>query len=488
MSFDTNVTYLQGLVTELRKLPAETGWVEFKENNANPEEIGEYLSALSNSAALTGKAHAYLVWGILDKTHEVVGTTLKLSEAKKGAENLENWLLRLLSPRLHFHWYEFEYDGKPVVLLEIPRATGKPTLFSGVEYIRVGSYCQKLKDYPDIERELWRIFDTTPFEDLRAMERVDSAQVLALLDYPSYFDLLSRPLPTDRAKILEALADDGLIVANDAGTWGITNLGAILFAKKLDEFKGLSRKAVRVIVYKDRGRQVTIREEDGQKGYASGFQGLIKFVNALLPKNEVIGAALRKDVAMYPELAIRELIANALIHQDFSITGSGPMIEIFSDRMEIGNPGQPLVLTERFLDASPRSRNEALASLMRRAGVCEERGSGVDKVVFQTEFYQLPAPIFETVEGTTRAVLFAHKPLNEMDRDDRVRACYLHACLRHVERNSMTNSSLRERFGIEKRNSATASRIIREAIEDGKVKPYDPDQSKKHAKYLPFWA
>lgn len=170
------------------------------------------------------------------------------------------------------------------------------------------------------------------------------------------------------------------------------------------------------------------------------------------------------------------------------MTGSGPMIEIFADRMEITNPGLPLVKTERFLDTPPRSRNEALASLMRRAGICEERGSGVDKVVFQTEFYQLPAPIFETPEGSTRAVLFAHKTLNDMDRADRVRACYLHACLRYVERNPMTNSSLRERFGIEEKNSAIASRIIRDAVEDGRVKPYDPDQGKKYAKYLPFWA
>jgi len=488
MSPYANTDYLQGLVTELRKLPAETGWVEFKENNSNPEEIGEYLSALSNTAALNGKANAYLVWGIRDQTHEVTGTSFKPSQAKKGNEDLENWLLRLLSPRLHFRLYEFEYQDKPVVLLEIPRATGKPTQFSGVELIRIGSYRQKLKDYSDLERELWRIFDTTPFEELKAMERVDAAQVLTLLDYPSYFELLSRPLPTDRVKILESLAEERLIVSNEAGGWDITNLGAILFAKKLDAFKGLNRKAVRVIVYEGQGRLKTIREQDGRKGYASGFEGMIEFVNALLPRNEVVGAALRKDVPMYPELAIRELVANAIIHQDFSVTGSGPMIEVFNDRMEITNPGLPLVKTERFLDSPPRSRNEALASLMRRAGICEERGSGVDKVVFQTEFYQLPAPIFETPEGCTRAVLFAHKALNDMDRADRVRACYLHACLRYVERNPMTNSSLRERFGIEKQNSATASRIIRDAVEDGLVKPFDPEQGKKHAKYLPQWA
>ena len=245
---------------------------------------------------------------------------------------------------------------------------------------------------------------------------------------------------------------------------------------------------MRVIVYEGKGRLKTIREQTGRKGYASGFEGLIDFVNALLPRNEVIGKALREDLPMYPEPAIRELVANALIHQDFAVTGSGPMIEIFSDRMEITNPGLPLVKVERFLDTPPRSRNEALASFMRRVGICEERGSGVDKVVFQTEYYQLPAPSFEAPEGSTRAVLFAHKVLNDMDQDDRVRACYLHACLRFVERDPMTNGSLRERFGIEEKNAAIASRIIRDTVEAKMIKPYDPDQGKKYAKYLPFWA
>ena len=122
MNSQSSSEYSRGLVSELRKLPSETAWVEFKENNSDPEEIGEYLSALSNAAALNGKANAYVVWGIRDKTHEVVGTSFKPSSSKKGNEDLENWLLRLLSPRLHFRWHEFEYEGLPVVLLEIPRS------------------------------------------------------------------------------------------------------------------------------------------------------------------------------------------------------------------------------------------------------------------------------------------------------------------------------------------------------------------------------
>jgi ATP-dependent DNA helicase RecG len=156
--------------------------------------------------------------------------------------------------------------------------------------------------------------------------------------------------------------------------------------KRLDDFAQLKRKAMRVIVYKDNSRVETVREQTGTKGYAGGFEGLIGYINNLLPRNEVVGEALRKNVPMYPELAVRELVANALIHQDFFLKGTGPIVEIFSDRMEITNPGIPLVATDRFLDSPPKSRNEAVASFMRRIGVCEERGSGVDKVVFQTEY------------------------------------------------------------------------------------------------------
>ena len=164
------------------------------------------------------------------------------------------------------------------------------------------------------------------------------------------------------------------------------------------------------------------------------------------------------------------------------------MVEIFANRMEITNPGLPLVKTDRFLDSPPKSRNEALASFMRRVGVCEERGSGVDKVVFQTELYQLPAPIFESTAGHTRAVLFAHREFKDMDKDDRVRACYLHACLRYVQRDFMTNTTLRERFGIEDKNSAMASRIIKDTIMAGLIRCHDETVGSRARKYLPWWA
>ncbi len=488
MSTDRSIEYLESLVRELCKLPAEAEWVEFKLNNEKPDEIGEYVSALANSAALSGKAHGYLVWGIGDDDHGIVGTGFSPSTTKVGNEELENWLLRLLDPKIHFSFHHVIVDSAPVVLMEIDPAFRHPVKFKGHEYVRVGSYKKNLKDFPEKERELWRIFDSTPFERLVAAERIADEDVLVLLNFEAYFELLGRPVPAGGPRILEALEADGLIVANQAGGWDVSNLGAILFARHLDRFGPLGRKAMRVILYSGVSRVEAIREQVGVMGYASGFEGLIDYINGLLPSNEVVGRALRTTVPMYPELAVRELVANALIHQDLFASGAGPMVEIFSDRIEITNPGEPLVDTDRFVDSPPRSRNELLASLMRRIGTCEERGSGWDKVVFQSELFQLPAPLAEVVEGSTRVVLFSPRPLGSMDKADRIRSVYLHACLRHVNRESLTNASVRERFGIEKKNSATASRLIKEAVDARMIVPFDPSAGNKAMRYLPFWA
>lgn len=144
MTTDRSTEYLIGLVRELCKLPQETEWLEFKENIVEPQEIGEYLSALANSAALAGKASAYLVWGIENATHRVVGTRFTPIKTKIGNEELENWLLRLLAPKIHFHFFEVTVDGQSVVLLEIGRAFRHPVQFQNQEFIRVGSYKKKL--------------------------------------------------------------------------------------------------------------------------------------------------------------------------------------------------------------------------------------------------------------------------------------------------------------------------------------------------------
>ncbi len=489
MPLERSLDYLHSLLRELLILANETEWVEFKHNNDDPKKIGEYLSALANSAALVGKQSAYMVWGIDDASHEIVGTEFKPSATRHKGQELESWLLQKIAPKIHFRFYEFTANNQqPVVILEVQAASHTPVQFEGTEYIRVGSYKKKLREFPEKERELWRVFDRIPFEQQMAAENVSAEAVLKLLDYPAYFDLTDTSLPEGREGILSALYADKLIQSSDNGQWHITHLGAILFAKRLQDFDTLARKAVRLILYKGNNKLETIRELEGAKGYAVGFEGLIDYLKTLLPSNEEIGKAFRHDVPMYPELALRELVANAIIHQDFNLTGTGPMIELFDSRLEITNPGVPLVDTQRFIDTPPQSRNEALASFMRRIGICEERGSGIDKVIFQAELYQLPAPIFEQTDKHTRAVLFAHKEYKAMDNEDRIRACYQHCCLKHVNREPMNNTSLRERLNIEEGNSAMASRVIRQTTDAGFIRLYDSKANRKAYRYVPFWA
>ena len=481
--------YLESLLSGLTSLPHETEWVEFKVNNSSPDDIGEYLSALSNSATLHGKNTAYLVWGVKNDNHEIIGTTFKPRLEKIGNQELENWLATQLSPRINFKIHEFPYEGKDIVIFEIPKATHVPVGFKGTEYIRVGSCKQKLRDFSEKERKLWVLFSLEPFEKGIASEHLTADDVIKNLNYPAYFDLTKQSLPDNRDGIINRLVSEKLIVKRIDNKFDITNLGVILFAKDLQVFERLSRKAIRVVIYKGKNRIETQRERTGFKGYAIDYEEIVEFINDQLPKNERIGKAFREEQRMYPEIAIRELVANAIIHQDFNITGTGPIIEIFSDRIEITNPGVPLIDTMRFIDELPRSRNEDLAAFMRRINICEERGSGIDKVINAVELFQLPAPEFRVTNNHTQVTLFAYKKLADMDKADRVRACYQHACLRHVSNDHMTNSSLRERFSIKDENYSMASRIISDTINESLIKPYDPENtSRKHAKYVPFWA
>ena len=479
--------YLAGLVANLRQLPRETEWVEFKVDQATePQRIGEYISALANGAALNGKESAYLLWGIDDGSHAVDGTCFVPAAAKYGNEPLENWLRRGLTPRVDFRFHEVAFDGKRVVVLEIEPARQQPVAFNRERYVRVGSVKKNLREHPEKERALWQTLDSVAFEEGIARERLNDDNVLELLDYATYFRLLERPIPENIGVILYELKQDRLIATSDAGGWNITNLGAVMLAHRIGDFR-LERKAVRVIHYRGAGRTEAISERASTMGYGVGFVNLIKYITDKV-STEVIGQGLRRTTTMVPELAVRELVANALVHQDFSVTGAGPTVEIFDARIEITNPGAPLVDTQRFLGSPPISRNDAMASLMRRLGICEERGSGIEKVVSAVEAALLPAPLFEAFDKFTRATLFAHKDLSDMDRAERVRACYLHACLRYRLRLPMNNTSLRERFNLAGEQTDRVSRVLREAVDEGLIAVRDPDAGNRHRAYLPFWA
>lgn len=482
-----DVSELKTLVDSLVALHCETEWVEFKADFHSKEEIGEQISALSNSACLHKKPFGYLVFGIEDETHYMKGCKFRTKSHKKGNEELEVWLCQRLNPKIDFESYDFVYsENINIALYKIPAATNTPITFLHKSYIRVGSITKLLSEYKEKEAKIWRNTEERSIENKISKTGLSQSDIIKLLSTETYFDLMKIPYPQDTSGVLGKLTSEG-IVLNNNGYYEITELGAILFAKDLSEFGHLNRKSIRVIVYKGNSKIETVREQIGIKGYAVGFAGLTDWINGQLPANEEIGKALRTDARMYPEIAIRELVANSIIHQDFSVQGF-PMIEIYSDRIEISNPGLPLISSERFIDEYI-SRNDRLADLMRRMGFCEEKGSGLDKVIHYNELYQLPAIKIQVKENRTTVCLYSYKKLIDIDKNEKIQACYQHACLKYVSNESMTNQSLRERFGIEDKNYSNASRIIRDTINSKMIKEVNPDnKSRKYASYLPYWA
>ena len=475
-------------VDDLRSLPAETPWAEFKEANADPQRIGELISGIANSARLADRDFGYVVWGVRDRDHAVTGTSFEPSVARSGNERLEIWLARMVSPSVAFFFHTLEHPDGRVVLLEIPAASNAPVEFKRMAYIRIGSSTTRLSGFPDRQRVLWDKLRPYAWERGVARQFVAADDVLDLLDWASYFALTGMPAPSTPEAILVGLASDRLISQDVGARWNVHNLGAILFARELHRFdSSLARKAVRFVAYDGEGRTATVtHREDFPLGYANGFDRLNTHINLLVPAPENGETPIRNGMPLFPPVAVRELAANALIHQDMTLSGAGPTIELFRNRLEITNPGAPLIEAERFIDSPPRSRNEALAALMRRMGLCEEQGTGIDKVVEASEKAQLPPPEFRAEAEATRVSLFGPRRFAEMTAEERLRACYQHAVLRHLSGQQMRNETLRKRLGVESHNTAQVSKVIRQALDEKLVRPADP--ARPRSGYVPFWA
>ena len=266
------------LIKELCKQPNESGWVEFKHNNCSPEMIGENISALANSAVLADRSYAYMIWGVDDTTHQIIGTTIRLKSEKKGNQELENWLRYMLSKNANFEFQEVEIDGKHVELIVIAKAEGLPVTFEKIDYIRSGSYTKKLIEFPSLQTQLWDKLRHNQFEDTYVMTGLTDKKVLRLLNYEAYFSLLHIPLPDETEQIIHYLKQEEFLVQQDDGLYAITNLGAILLAKNLSDFSRLARKAIRVVQYNKNNREIILKEEMFNEGYATSLEKAIKYI------------------------------------------------------------------------------------------------------------------------------------------------------------------------------------------------------------------
>lgn len=463
----------------------EKDWIEFKQNNADPRQVAEYISALSNSAVLGERDKAFLVYGIHDRSLEIVGTHVRFANLRNGGEHFENWINRVLSPSVNLAFHEHEYQGKHIEVIEIEACFERPLTVSGEAFIRVGSHKKKLSDFPERERALWIATGRRRFEHATALGNASREQVFELLDVDSLFSLRGVPKPESSEEQTTQLINHGCVVDNLDGSFDVTNLGAIALALTLEAFPSTQSKRCRIIKYRGKDKRESIGPEEViDAGYASGFERLVELTMSKVEVRETYIGGVRRYEPVIPEVAIREVLSNALVHQDFTKTGSSPMIEVYSDRMEVTNPGNSLVHSERLI-IDRQSRNESLASTLKDLGICEERGGGIDKAVIAIEAQNLPAPLFISSTDTMRVVLFGERDFSTLSKQDKLRACSFHCQLRWLGHDYMSNSSLRERFGLDDKDYQAVSGVISEAIKEGLIVPADPKQGKRNARYVP---
>ena len=449
------------------------------------KRLAQHLSAFGNHIG-----GGFLVFGIQSD-----GTAAGVSQLEVDViiGQLGNLGRDAVEPPLALDHGVLDYQGVDLLFIRVPESATKPVHIrgKGIEnaYIRSGG-TTRAASRQDIGTLM--LYSRTPkWEELRASVLREDEELLASLEIEPILTLLDRPKPTSAEETLAWMADEGFVSRVPTGGGFVTNLGAIAAAGELNAFPDLARKAVRVIEYAGTNKGVTKREREGIKGYAIGFQNLLDYVKSITPTQEFIEGGLRSSRDLYPEIALREIIANSLIHQDFSIEGTGPMIEIFMDRIEISNPGVllPSKRLDRLIGTQPESRNERLARAFRRYRICEERGSGLLKAGIAVERAALPPLQFETGDNHFKVTLFGPRTYAEMTPRERLAACYQHAIIRHFSGETLTNQSLRARLRMPEKRRSMVSVLIQQAVDEQMIKPADPENlSKKHAEYVPSWA
>jgi len=449
--------------------------LEFKEAKTQYDntKLYKYCVALANEGG------GFLLMGVSDKPpRRVVG-----SQAFNDPVAMAEKLFTAVGFRVDIEAVAHP-DGR-VLVFHIPsRPRGTAYHLEGAYLMRSGEELVPMSE--DRLRAILAEGQPDWLEEPSRME-LTAEQVVALLDTQAFFTLMERPYPTTQKAVLEQFVSERLIDKSPGG-YAIRRMAAILLAQKLSDFPDVSRKASRVVVYSTLSKSRTKLDQTWETGYATGFKNLVTFVMGQLPQNEVVEAAIRRKVKLLPEIVIREIVANAMIHQDFTISGASLMIEVYPNRVEISNPGEPIVPVERFIDGY-QSRNERLADLMRRMHICEEKSSGIDQVIEAAETFQLPAPEFLKELRRTNVIIHGPRAFKEMDRHARIRACYQHCVLRYILREVMTNQSLRGRFGLDGNQAATITKVIAATVEAGLVKlDEESGESRKLARYLPFWA
>jgi ATP-dependent DNA helicase RecG len=455
----------------------ESNNLEFKAASSGFDKT----KAVEYCVALANEGGGYLILGVSDSMPRTVGG----SQAFQNTMELERFIFDALQIKVLIR--EVTHSAKRVLVFVIPkRRQGQPLHYQGRYLMRAG---ESLVPMPP--HQLASIFDEANGGVMAKLVAVDltSDEVMDLVDLRTFYDKMPWATPAAPADLMANAVVRGLLRADSPDTYSIPLQTAVLMAKDLAQFPGLELRRVRVLVYSGTSRLHATFEHFETRGYVLAFEDLIRLLRGHMPMEEQIvgGDGIRVSKPIYPPTAVREFLANALIHQDFDELSSQLVIEIFPNRIEIKNPGQPMIDVQRFVDET-RSRNPELAELMRLAGICEARGSGVDRALTEIEDYLRPAPAFRAENGATTISLFASQDFAAMTVEERVWSAFLHCCLRYAAGDRLTNTSLRERFGVGTNKTAVVSQTIAAAVAGGLIQP-DPraGSSRRNAAYVPFF-
>lgn len=404
---------LERLLDELRAFPHETEWVEFKQDRYEPQQIGEYISALSNSACLHGKDLAYLIFGIDNEDHSIRGTSFNPLVARKGNQELENWWATQLSPRVDFKIFTLNVQNKNVVIFFIDPAKERPVAFRGIEYIRVGSNKHKLKDFPEKERKIWRqdrqydwsaqICTGATIDDLDV-----EAIARARIEYKNKNPRLESDVDAwdDRAFLNKAR-----LTIQDQ----ITRSAIILLGK--EESEHFISPAVARITW-------VLKDDQGiEKDYqhfgppfllkTDEVYSKIRNLNyRYLPDNSLFPT----EIKQYEPYLIRETLHNCIAHQDYELGGRINVVER-SDELLFTNLGNFLpgsVENVIATDAPPEKyRNPFLANAMVNLNMIDTIGSGIKKMFNLQRQRYFPLPDYDLSETNRVKVRILGKIIDE---------------------------------------------------------------------------
>jgi predicted HTH transcriptional regulator len=471
------------LKNSLYPIPSELNDIDWKSGlSPKTDRLAQHLCAFSNQ-----ESGGFLVFGVNDDA--TLFSVIK-EQSDEIVKKLGNIALNNLSQSIQILHNTVEYDGNALLFIYIPEQTEKPVYLRGKTIY--DSYHRSAGQTVRMSKEAVKFMISAShgisFESQIAMPGLSVGEILNLLDYRQFYECLDKNVPKSTDSIISMLTEYDFVLESE-NALNITNLGAILLANDIRKFPHLKGKTVRVLRYTGINNLTLDKEQTFVNGYAAGFEDMVNYIMKNLPQQEIIKGALRENKTEYPRRTIREFLANSLVHQDFSVKGSQVMVEIFTDRVVMTNPGSPLNDVNRFIDLPPHSRNEDMAQSLLLLNICERRGSGVDRAIEALEEALLPPPKFTKGEFFTRVFIYGAQKLSAMSKQDKIRACYQHCCLLHESNREMTNQSVRERFEIGNKNFSIASRIIADTLDTGLIKVADVENvSRKFASYVPFYA